>query len=102
MYQIIQQKIHPKDRAEINSSILRAIESGKNLPSPEIIFNSYTGKGGLHGLRRSDFEDYHKYAQAKKEFEIGQFFTPPDLCRRMVEIIAPVGKHGQTDPSKTV
>jgi hypothetical protein len=37
--------------------------------------------GGLHNLRQADFENYHEYAEAKKEFEIGQFFTPHAVCK---------------------
>ena len=44
------------------------------------IFNAYTGIGGLHGLNREDFDNYHEYSEQKKIFESGQFFTPPQLC----------------------
>jgi len=54
-----------------------------------MIYNSYTGLGGLHNLRQSDFENYHAYSQAKKEFEIGQFFTPHVICKQMVELTEP-------------
>ena len=37
----------------------------------ESIYNCYTGIGGLHDLKQSDFANYHKYAEAKKEFEMG-------------------------------
>ncbi len=70
-------------RKEINEKILYLIDS-KTAESNGItsadIFNAYTGDGGLHGLERKDFENYHEYSEAKKEIEHGQFFTPPVLC----------------------
>lgn len=51
----------------------------------EDVYNAYTGDGGLHGLERGDYDNYHQYSQAKKETENGQFFTPPDICRLIVD-----------------
>ncbi len=89
-------KTSPKSNApEINRSILASIKtSAKKLPA-ETVYNSYTGLGGLHGLDRKDFDSYNDYARAKKEFEMGQFFTPHDLCARMVALASP-------DPSEMV
>lgn len=89
MYAIIPQQIPQDRRAEINEKILFAIDSGKDLVPKESIYNCYTGIGGLHNLRQSDFTSYHEYAEAKKEFEMGQFFTPHDICRSMVETLSP-------------
>lgn len=89
MYAIIPQKIPQDRRAEVNGKILFAIGSGKDLIPKESIYNCYTGIGGLHGLRQSDFASYHEYAEAKKEAEMGQFFTPHEVCRDMVEILSP-------------
>lgn len=75
MYAIIPQQIPQGMRAEVNEKILFAIDSGKNLIPAESIYNCYTGIGGLHNLKQSDFASYHEYAEAKKEFEMGQFFT---------------------------
>ncbi len=70
-------------RKEINEKILYLIDS-KTADSygitPGDIFSAYTGDGGLHGLDRKDFENYHQFSEAKKEIENGQFFTPPLLC----------------------
>lgn len=55
----------------------------------ESIYNCYTGIGGLHNLKQSDFASYHEYAEAKKEFEMGQFFTPHEVCRDMVDVLSP-------------
>lgn len=76
MYAIISQQIPQGMRAEVNKKILFAIDSGKDLIPAESIYNCYTGIGGLHNLRQFDFANYNEYAEAKKEFEMGQFFTP--------------------------
>lgn len=89
MYAIIPQHITQGKRAEINEKILFCINSGKHTISPESIYNCYTGIGGLHSLRRSDFASYNEYAEAKREFEMGQFFTPHEICRDMVEMLSP-------------
>ena len=89
MYAIIPQQIPQDRRAEINEKILFAIDSGKDLVPKESIYNCYTGTGGLHNLRQSDFTSYHDTPRAKKEFEMGQFFTPHDICRSMVETLSP-------------
>ena len=86
MYTIIPQQIPQGMRAEVNEKILFAIDSGKNLIPAESIYNCYTGIGGLHNLKQSDFASYHEYAEAKKEFEMGQFFTPHEICRDMVDM----------------
>ena len=89
MYTIIPQQIPPDKRAEINEKILFAINSGKDMIQAESIYNCYTGIGGLHNLKQSDFNSYHEYAEAKKEFEMGQFFTPHEICRDMVNVLSP-------------
>ena len=89
MYEIIPQQIPQGLRAEINEKILFAINSGKELIPAESIYNCYTGLGGLHELKQSDYASYHEYAQAKKEFEMGQFFTPHEVCRDMVDVLSP-------------
>ena len=73
MYAIIPQQIPQGMRAEVNEKILFAIDSGKDLIPAESIYNCYTGIGGLHNLKQSDFASYHEYAEAKKEFEMEQF-----------------------------
>lgn len=88
IYQYSSQKIPQHQRAAINKKILAAIDQQGEL-SKEEIFNSYTGIGGLHNLKQVDFDSYHAYSNAKKEVEKGQFFTPPTICKQMVELIAP-------------
>ena len=85
----------PKDpvkRRSLNEKVLYLIESGKATDvgiTDEDMFNAYTGDGGLHGLERGDYENYHEYSEAKKEIENGQFFTPPDVCRLVCEALVP-------------
>lgn len=87
MYRIIPQQIPQARRAEINAKILNDIDSGRGLVPKETVYNCYTGAGGLHGLKREDYANYNEYSIAKKEFELGQFFTPPQVCRMMTGII---------------
>ncbi len=85
---IIKQYIPLEKRGKINSNIISCLAKKIEIP-PEIIYNTYTGIGGLHGLKQSDFANYHEYSKAKKEIEMGQFFTPHFICKTMVELIEP-------------
>ena len=83
----------PQDRRqEINEKLLYLIDSGRaeeyGINSNDV-YNLYTGDGGLHGLKRKDYENYAAYSNAKKEVENGQFFTPPSLCRLIAEALSP-------------
>lgn len=82
----------PKQRKTINEKVLYLIDSGTQIQAGitnEDIYNTYTGDGGLHGLDRGDFDNYHEYSEKKKEFENGQFFTPPDVCRLVALCLRP-------------
>jgi SAM-dependent methyltransferase len=87
----ISNTIIPQDkRASINDKILALIFKGNTQGiTQEDIFNAYTGVGGLHGLNREDFANYYQYSQAKKEIEHGQFFTPHQICKNIVELVEP-------------
>lgn len=76
-----------EQRKQLNEKVLHLIDSGVKAAdfTREDIYNVYTGDGGLHGLERDDFENYHAYSEKKKEYENGQFFTPPDICRLVAE-----------------
>lgn len=89
MYAIIPQHIPFAMRAEVNEKILFCIDSGKDTIPAESIYNCYSGIGGLHKLRRNDFGSYNEFAEAKREFEMGQFFTPHEICRDMVDMLSP-------------
>ena len=55
--------------------------------SCEDIYNAYTGDGGLHGLKYSDFDSYSEFASAKREIENGQFFTPDSVCKFIMDCL---------------
>ena len=81
-----------EQRRMLNEKVIYLIDSGSAERAGitgEDIYNAYTGDGGLHGLSRSDFDNYHEYSEKKKEIENGQFFTPPDICRLVVESLRP-------------
>lgn len=85
--------IPPEKRQELNDKILYLIDSGRADEfgiTKEDIYNAYTGDGGLHGLKRSDYESYSEYSGAKKEIENGQFFTPPAICQFIAETLSPL------------
>lgn len=65
----------PMRRTALNEKVLYLIESDMASEygiTNEELFNAYTGDGGLHGLDRADFENYHEYSEAKKEAEKGR------------------------------
>jgi SAM-dependent methyltransferase len=95
IYNIVPQQIHKERRPEINEKIVFCIDTGNKQLSGEVIYNCYTGAGGLHNLKQEDFPNYSEYAKAKKEIEMGQFFTPHGICRQMVKMASP-------EPSDTV
>lgn len=81
-----------ESRKILNKKVLYLIDSGTAAQAgitSEDIYNAYTGDGGLHGLDRKGFDDYHSYSKAKKEIENGQFFTPPSLCQLVAEVLTP-------------
>lgn len=95
-YQYSDTPIPQHRRRELNEKILSLIGSGRAEEfgiTQADIYNAYTGDGGLHGLERKDFENYHAYSEAKKEIENGQFFTPPALC----ELITACLRLSETD-----
>ena len=80
----------PEQRKGLNQKVLDIINcGGVEGITKEDIYNAYTGDGGLHGLERGDYENYHEYSEKKKEAENGQFFTPPDLCQLVIGALAP-------------
>jgi len=89
-YSIHNTKIPPDKRSSINEKIIYVVETEDNQGiTKEDIFNAYTGDGGLHGLNFNNFDNFHAFTQAKKEIEQGQFFTPHDICKFIVDCIKP-------------
>ena len=96
-YRIIPQNIPPQMREEINRKILLCVNAGKDIIPGESIYNCYTGDGGIHGLKPEDFPSFHEYTKAKQEIENGQFFTPHQICRMMVDILSPQAQEKVVD-----
>jgi predicted RNA methylase len=88
-YQIKNITIPQDKRKDINSKCLYVIENGLSALTQSDIFNAYTGEGGLHGLSYSDYNSRYSYSEAKKEIEQGQFFTPHDICKFIVDCVKP-------------
>ena len=79
-----------EQRQMLNTKVLYLINRGACEEygiTHEDIYNAYTGIGGLHGLNRGDFDNYHAYSEKKKQFEGGQFFTPPKLCELVISCL---------------
>lgn len=76
-----------EQRAQANAALVylartRELEShGVSLAE---VYNGYTGKAGLHGLRFEDFDSFHAYTAAKQDYEHGEFFTPHPLAQAVV------------------
>jgi len=80
-----------EQRKALNEKVLYLIDSGTAEQAGitgDDIYNAYTGDGGLHGLDRSDYDNYHAYSEKKKEIENGQFFTPPELCQLVADSLS--------------
>lgn len=90
MYKYMNEIIPHDQRKSINDKIIYLIDSGSSESSGitrEDIFNAYTGDGGLHGLKFSDYSNYYEYSSDKKEIENGQFFTPPPVCKFIIDCL---------------
>lgn len=92
-YKIENQTIPKSSREEINEKIIHIISNNLSEKETSItkndIFNSYTGKGGLHNLKYDDYNNYHEYKKDKQEIEQGQFFTPYYLTNWIIDCIRP-------------
>jgi hypothetical protein len=86
------------DRKKVNDKILHVIRSGLEVDAG-MVFHSYTGKGGLHGLNAKDYSNYTKFSAAKKPLELGQFFTPNALCQTLADILGIEEHELVLDPS---
>ena len=89
-YPLPTEPIPQSARKQINEKLLYLIDNDACATydvSKTDIFQAYTGRGGLHGLRRSDYNSYAAYSEAKKEAEDGQVFTPARLCQFVVDCL---------------
>lgn len=86
----IEPVIIPHDkRKEINDKCLYCIDNNLDALTQQDIFSAYTGDGGLHGLKYSDYDNYYEYSKDKKEIEQGQYFTPHHICKFIIDCIKP-------------
>ena len=91
-YEISKELIPQENRKEINDKILYLIDNNlceKYGITSQDIFNSYTGDGGLHQLNFNDYDSFHRYTEAKKEIENGQFFTPANISKFLIDCLKP-------------
>ena len=87
-------------REEINTKILYIIENKLSVNiTGEDIYNGYTGIGGLHGLNKSDYNNFRAYTEAKQEIENGQFFTPDKIAEIIVDSLYVTDKDLVCDPT---
>lgn len=86
------QSIPQDKRAEVNDKLLFLVEYDKLEQygvSKQELFNSYTGDGGLHGLKYADYDNYYTYSEAKKEIDNGQYLTPPFIADFLMQCLKP-------------
>ena len=87
-YQSFGHHFTTEQRQQMRETIARALSSNQAASlglTPEIVYNTFTHKGGLHGLSYSDFENFQQFKEAKQNVEDGQFFTPPAMCEQLAE-----------------
>lgn len=87
-YQFDAARLSKDKRAFLNEQVITKLQTAQVVSAAEV-FNQYTGIGGLHGLKYVDFDSFNAYTEAKKEIELGQFFTPPELCEQIVQSLQP-------------
>jgi predicted RNA methylase len=93
-YSNLQVAIPKEKRGQVNDTLLMLIDSGNMQGiTAEEVYNTYTGIGGLHDLKRNDYRNFHEYTEAKKEIEQGQFFTPHTIAEQMAALIPDLKAH---------
>lgn len=100
-YDIIPVNIVPDHRADLNKAILSYVkgEIPASYDKKQQIFNLYTGDGGLHGFKPSDFQNFSEFISAKREADMGQFFTDPSVAKEIIEILGIESTAKMLDPT---
>jgi hypothetical protein len=80
-YEVHKRKDGIKERMKANSYAL-----GKECP-PVQAFRLYSGKGKLHRVDWKKHDDFISYSEAKRNYELGQFFTPDIICKQLVHLL---------------
>lgn len=93
--------LSPEKRQVVNKKFQYLLTKGELFKkfTPEEVFNYYTGKGGLHGLKKDHFRSFHEYTEAKKEIEQGAFFTPDTFFEKIHSMIKIENNHFVADLS---
>ncbi|HBJ1650932.1 TPA: methyltransferase [Clostridium botulinum] len=90
-YNYLNQNIPQNKRKEINDKIDYLISNPNLLNQSgitnEIIYNTYTLKGGLHNLNFKDFDSYHAFSERKKEIEWGAFNTDYKEAKYLIDML---------------
>lgn len=91
----------PEKRMVVNKKFSYLLTKGELFKkfTHEEVFNYYTGKGELHGLKKDDFSSFHDYTEAKKEIEQGAFFTPDSFFEKIHKMIQIENGHFVADLS---
>lgn len=88
-YRDLNLSLSDEEREAYNDSIVSRIYRSSKYLDAEQVYNQFTGKGKLHHVERSDFDNYYEYAEAKRAIEQGQFFTPHALCEAIIDTLKP-------------
>lgn len=89
-YQSYGHAFTPEQRQQMRETISRALASQQAAAlglTPEVVYNTFPHKGGLHGLSYAEYENFQRFKEAKQEFEDGQFFTPPAVCEQIAALL---------------
>lgn len=89
-YNNLNQLIPQDNRKQINEKILYCIDNNlcdKYGLTNEIIYNTYSGDGGLHGLNFKDYNSFHSFTKAKQSIENGQFFTGYNEAKYLIDLL---------------
>lgn len=90
LYKDLNINIPQEKRRELNEKNLYLIENNlveKVGMSKEILFNTYSGNGGLHNLNFKDYNSFYAYTDAKKSIENGQFFTQQEESKKLIKLL---------------
>lgn len=90
MYQISDKVVPQNKRKEINEKIQFMIQNdscSKYGITKQNIYDMYSGSGGLHGLEFKDYDSFHSFTEAKRILEVGEFFTPHQLSKFLVDCL---------------
>lgn len=83
----------PRDkRKDLNEKILYLLNSNqceKYNITAEDIYNCYTGRGQTENINFNEYDSYYDYSQARKKIEEGEFFTAPNICQFVMDILRP-------------